>query len=331
MAQSSPSQHEGQDRARAGVGAYSPEIGDDGSVHSLNTGSRARPPPPKRGNLLPDSSRKGKSAETIVPDAPTVQIETAKSDARDSHPAETARSDASESHSSETARSAAPNPSPVETPAENNVPQAAPPTAYLQTDSFFVFAWLDGASRSDIELVNSEVIRDHLEEVDDWLRRMTSFGDAKAYKACRRSSRSLVRHCLKDEGRELQDVKFHRGGYGNADQNHFENLIDIFNAADTIFQFFLPVDFEGPTVGKYWGAINDIIFGVSFLNSTLKTGGFNKCYNRMMKFRRGAGMNTHFTASGPGFERWRSISPPWPNSSFMLAVSTARESRCLTR
>ena len=126
-----------------------------------------------------------------------------------------------------------------------------------------MFAWLDGASKSDIELINSDVIHDHLEEVDEWLRRMTSFGDAKAYKACRRSSRSSVRLYLQEEGRELEDVKSHRGGYSNVDQLHFEDLIDIFNAADTIFQFFLPVDFEGPTVGKYWGAINSIITGVS--------------------------------------------------------------------
>ena len=138
------------------------------------------------------------------------------------------------------------------------------PTAYIQTESFSVFAWLDGASNSDTELINSAVIRDHLEEVDDWLRRMTSFGDAKAYKACGRSSRSSIRLFLEEKGRELEDVKSDRGeGYTNVIQHRFEDLIDIFNAAETIFRFFLPVDFEGPTVGKYWGVIKSIIVGVS--------------------------------------------------------------------
>ena len=208
---------------------------------------------------MPDSSGKGKSAETIVPNAPTVEIDTGKSDAPESHAAkspvtkaqvDTVKSDAPESH-------------PAEVPVKKKVPQAVLPTAYIQTDSFSVFAWIDGASKSDIELINSDVIRDHLEEVDDWLRRMTSFGDAKAYKACSRSSRSSVRLFLQEKGRELEDVKSNRGGNINADQLYFEDLIDIFNAADTIFRFFLPVDFEGPTVGKYWGAINSIITGVS--------------------------------------------------------------------
>jgi hypothetical protein len=33
----------------------------------------------------------------------------------------------------------------------------------------------------------------------------------------------------------------------------------VFNAADTLFRCFLPVDFEGPTVGQYWGAVQSLV------------------------------------------------------------------------
>jgi len=87
---------------------------------------------------------------------------------------------------------------------------------------------------------------------------MTSFGDAKAYKACDLNSRSSVRRYLEEKRRELESADPLKREY-RGDQRRFEEKIDIFNAADTIFQFFLPVDFEGPTVGKYWGAIDNLI------------------------------------------------------------------------
>ena len=98
--------------------------------------SRDRFAPPKRGKLLPDSSRKGKSGETIVHDAPTVRVEIPEEDGPASHLAPGRAG-------------------------KGSPPQVVLPKAYMKTDSFSVFSCLDGASKSDTELVDSDVIRDH--------------------------------------------------------------------------------------------------------------------------------------------------------------------------
>ncbi len=133
----------------------------------------------------------------------------------------------------------------------------------METDSFSVFTCLDGASKSDTELIDSDVIRDHLEEVDDWLRHMTSFTDVKAYKNGGQSSRSSVRLFLEESCRKLEEleVDLKSGGREDYGSEHTEELrrleaqINTFNMADTVFRLFLPRNFDGPTVGKYWGAI----------------------------------------------------------------------------
>lgn len=81
------------------------------------------------------------------------------------------------------------------------------PEAHIQMDSFFVFSCLDGVSKSDTEFIDSGIIRDHLEEVGNWLRHMTSFGDIKAYKACGLSSRPSARRFLEEKGRELEELE----------------------------------------------------------------------------------------------------------------------------
>jgi hypothetical protein len=46
-------------------------------------------------------------------------------------------------------------------------------------------------------------------------------------------------------------------------QKKYEDRADLVNAAEIMFQFFLHSRFDGPTVGKYWGALFRLI-AVSF-------------------------------------------------------------------
>jgi len=39
----------------------------------------------------------------------------------------------------------------------------------------------------------------------------------------------------------------------------YETKVEVVNAAELLFQFFLPSRFEGPTVGKYWGALDRVL------------------------------------------------------------------------
>ncbi|RYP33654.1 hypothetical protein DL767_004649 [Monosporascus sp. MG133] len=189
---------------------------------------RARLSPPKRGKLLadPDNAQKSTGEKSESPSA-----------------------DASKKGEDQTRSSG---------PSKGTPPHVAQSTVKAQPGAFSIFSCLNGVSKSDTECVDRELINDHLEEVDDWLRHMTSFGDVKAYKNCGRTSRSSIRHFLEEKGRELENSD-PESREAKAEQRRFEEKIDIFNAADSIFQFFLPGDFEGRTVGKYWGAIESLI------------------------------------------------------------------------
>jgi len=40
---------------------------------------------------------------------------------------------------------------------------------------------------------------------------------------------------------------------------YYEERVDIINAAEVVFAFFLPSDYQGPTAEKFWGAIRFLI------------------------------------------------------------------------
>lgn len=86
-----------------------------------------------------------------------------------------------------------------------------------------------------------------LENMDRFLSREVSRHDCRIYQKCPQQTRSAIVDVLiredekaneSDELRKLQDKK-----------------VDIFNAAESVFHLFLPFGFDGPTVGKYWGAL----------------------------------------------------------------------------
>ena len=61
---------------------------------------------------------------------------------------------------------------------------------------------------------------------------------------------------LEDRGAEESRFKDKPGK-----RDDYEHRIDIFNAADQIFRFFLPwrVSNDAPTVGKFWAAVQNLI------------------------------------------------------------------------
>jgi hypothetical protein len=81
-----------------------------------------------------------------------------------------------------------------------------------------------------------ERLNAHLNAVDSFLlSKETSVSDDTAYNEC------PERHHL-----ELQALKG-------------DETSKVINAAESVFQFFLPLRFEGPTALKYWGAIYQLL------------------------------------------------------------------------
>ncbi|KFZ07201.1 hypothetical protein V501_06656 [Pseudogymnoascus sp. VKM F-4519 (FW-2642)] len=103
--------------------------------------------------------------------------------------------------------------------------------------------------------VEEQDIRHDLGEVDDFLKARSSVSDRIVYQECPLSSRnSIVEQLTRVKTKLMSSEKV------NPEKVKILGTKEaIAAAADQIFQFFLPVTFEGPTVQKYWGAIDSLI------------------------------------------------------------------------
>lgn len=123
--------------------------------------------------------------------------------------------------------------------------------------SFHVFTWLETVlvcTGTATPWIDNEALDKQLQEVDDYLCRGTSFTDKKAYQDCEESTRSALFDYLEKQGAEIEKLK-----NASSKRHGYEERIDIFNAADVVFRFFLPPDVEAPTVKRYWGAVSTLI------------------------------------------------------------------------
>ncbi|KFY33794.1 hypothetical protein V494_07340 [Pseudogymnoascus sp. VKM F-4513 (FW-928)] len=103
--------------------------------------------------------------------------------------------------------------------------------------------------------VEEQGIRDDLREVDDFLKSRSSVSHRIVYQECALGSRDAI----------VEQLTIVKTKLMSAEKVNPEKLKilgtkeTIAAAADQIFQFFLPIAFEGPTVQKYWGAIDSLI------------------------------------------------------------------------
>ncbi|PQE06267.1 Mg2+ transporter protein [Rutstroemia sp. NJR-2017a BBW] len=109
---------------------------------------------------------------------------------------------------------------------------------------------LDGVAQPN-DSIDEVALEDHMEKVEDFLIHRTSFTDSRAYKACSSLLRADVRSILENDGKVLLD-----SDTPSEKLKAHEDLIDIFNTADSIFQFFLPMTSKTSTALKFWGAVH---------------------------------------------------------------------------
>jgi hypothetical protein len=112
-------------------------------------------------------------------------------------------------------------------------------------DGFHVFTWLNTyATTGPVQETQSSKdarISADLEEMNHFLGHQTNQDERRTYQACPQRKRQ-----------EILDVL----AVGTIDAGSLkESKIDLFNAAESVFEGFLPLHFDGPTVGKYWGAL----------------------------------------------------------------------------
>lgn len=93
----------------------------------------------------------------------------------------------------------------------------------------------------------------HLESAHEFMSSNTSYLGRKMYKACLPSTRKECYDFLQKFPESAE-----RDG-PRTEQVMYEASIDIFNAADVLYKFFLPVDCDDPTSGKFWGAVRALL------------------------------------------------------------------------
>ncbi|KAF4342600.1 hypothetical protein FBEOM_3457 [Fusarium beomiforme] len=92
-----------------------------------------------------------------------------------------------------------------------------------------------------------------LDAAETFLTCNTTYADRKAYKTCKESTRKECYDYLVELSSLVEEDE------SDSSQRAYEEKIDVFNAADVVYSFFLPTSFNGPMVGKFWGAVRSII------------------------------------------------------------------------
>ena len=146
---------------------------------------------------------------------------------------------------------------------DEGVPDSpASPTTTLGGNGFHVFTWLNAGQtnqssrglKPDVDQLNKD-----LEDMDYFLSHNTTLVERIAYQECPQVSRLEVYRLLEQEGITLVKSAAKEKKQDERKPRIYELRVDIVNAAESIFQFFLPSLFEGPTVLKYWGVIHRLL------------------------------------------------------------------------
>lgn len=79
--------------------------------------------------------------------------------------------------------------------------------------------------------------------------------DKIAYRDCPKANRRSLFEYLQQEGLRIEE----QSAEDRRRKQQYEQRVDILNAADTVFQFYLPIGVYAPTATRYWGAVRALI------------------------------------------------------------------------
>lgn len=104
-------------------------------------------------------------------------------------------------------------------------------------------------------------MREDLNEIDNFLQHKLGFQERVLYRECRESSRKEIYAILEARLAHMNDQGI---DYDPMQRKVYEDQVEVVNKAETMLQVFLPSDYDGPTVGKFWGALRRL-FEVSWI------------------------------------------------------------------
>ncbi|KAH6898806.1 hypothetical protein B0T10DRAFT_120301 [Thelonectria olida] len=116
-------------------------------------------------------------------------------------------------------------------------------------DSLHVMMLPRAISKASASMSGISALKLHLESAHQFLLSSTSYSSRKLYKDCQSSTRKECYDYLEGLPARVDMDQ------SNALRSLYEAKVDIFNAAEILYEFFLPFNCEDPTSGKFWGAI----------------------------------------------------------------------------
>jgi hypothetical protein len=135
--------------------------------------------------------------------------------------------------------------------------ESAPDSLKLRSntgdDKFHVFGWLGSSITGARGGAHTSELQTQLQEVHDFLSNKSKPSDRTAYQTCPEGSRLDTANYLQQHRTWAEATKDRRR------KQRLGDRIDIYNASELICRFFMPLDFGGPTVGKFWGAVHRLV------------------------------------------------------------------------
>ena len=130
-------------------------------------------------------------------------------------------------------------------------------------DGFFVLTWLsfgDAHNSATSTRIDTKRLVQDLESIDSFLQEDTNLVESLTYKGSNISSHAAILAYLQKEAESLLVLPTTAGTASEVKKrNRHGWRVDVFNASESLFEFFLPVSSEGPTIGKFWGALHTLL------------------------------------------------------------------------
>lgn len=102
---------------------------------------------------------------------------------------------------------------------------------------------------TSITQIATNKVEDQLNSVEKFISQQCPYPDSKAYRTCEVATRAEVHQHLASLASRVNEL----------DNSHartlYEEAIELYNYAETVFDLFLPLSFDGPTTRKFWGAV----------------------------------------------------------------------------
>ncbi|PHH79574.1 hypothetical protein CDD80_4454 [Ophiocordyceps camponoti-rufipedis] len=136
----------------------------------------------------------------------------------------------------------------IKTPPRTEAPSTEQQAREQQPEDLHVFTLRPGDSTAASESAD-EALRTQLAKAEKFLLRNASFAQRQAYRSCVGALRREVLDGLVGEGSAVEVE-----GDDSMRASH-EVRLDLFHSCETIFQLYLPRDFDGPTTDKFWGSV----------------------------------------------------------------------------